>query len=348
MTKRVLIVKLSSMGDIIHTLPALTDAARALPGVRFDWVVEEGFCDIPVWHSAVEDILPVALRRWRRGRLPVREIAGFLKQLRSRHYDAVIDAQGLMKSAVIARLSRGCVHGLSKRLCREPHAHRFYHHTHDVGEGLHAIARTRRLFADTLGYQRPVGLPDYGFRPDQILNEKSQPYLVFIHGTTWATKHWPEAYWVALAKQAGDAGYRVKIPSGISEAEQMRAAKIAAAHDLCEQLPPNSIVDMASVLQAARAVVAVDTGFAHLAAALNVPTVALYGPTDPQKVGTQGAHQAHLIADFACAPCAQEVCNFRGQASQTPACFGTLTPEIVWSKLLSSGASFRDPLQDQE
>ena len=110
---RVLVVKMSSLGDVIHTLPALTDAAAAIPGITFDWVVEEGFAEIPAWHPAVDTVIPIALRRWRKH--PWRDFRGpqwraCRQALRRQHYDAVIDAQGLLKSVFVARLVKAHVY----------------------------------------------------------------------------------------------------------------------------------------------------------------------------------------------------------------------------------------------
>ena len=126
---RVLLIKTSSLGDVIHTLPALTDAARAIPGIRFDWVVEEGFAEIPAWHPAVDAVIPVAIRRWRKKPLQaVRsgEWSNFKRRLRETQYDLVIDAQGLLKSAWLTRYARAEVVGLDKSSAREPLAARFY------------------------------------------------------------------------------------------------------------------------------------------------------------------------------------------------------------------------------
>ncbi|HIQ53746.1 MAG TPA: lipopolysaccharide heptosyltransferase I, partial [Pseudomonas pachastrellae] len=145
---RVLLIKTSSLGDVIHTLPALTDAARAIPGIRFDWVVEEGFAEIPSWHPAVDAVIPVAIRRWRKKPLQaVRsgEWGNFKRRLRETQYDLVIDAQGLLKSAWLTRYARAEVVGLDKSSAREPLAARFYQRRLAVAWGQHAVERTRQL-----------------------------------------------------------------------------------------------------------------------------------------------------------------------------------------------------------
>ena len=159
----VLVVKMSSLGDVIHTLPALTDAAGSLPGIRFDWVVEEGFAEIPAWHSAVDAVIPVALRRWRQR--PLRDFRGpewrrARNRLRRPVYDAVIDAQGLLKSAFITRQVRAPRYGMDRKSVRERFACAVYDHKVPVPKTMHAVQRTRLLFARALGYPLPPGPGD--------------------------------------------------------------------------------------------------------------------------------------------------------------------------------------------
>ena len=152
---RVLVIKTSSLGDVIHTLPALTDAARAIPGIRFDWVVEEGFAEIPAWHPAVSQVITVAIRRWRKHPLKTLrsgEWSRFKQRLRESHYDLVIDAQGLLKSAWLTRYVKTPVAGLDSNSAREPIAARFYDRPYSVPRGQHALERTRQLFGQALGY----------------------------------------------------------------------------------------------------------------------------------------------------------------------------------------------------
>ena len=158
---RVLLIKTSSLGDVIHTLPALTDAMNALPGIQFDWVVEEGFAEIPTWHPAVANVIPVAIRRWRKNlwqTVKNGEWRRFKQRLRDTRYDLVIDAQGLLKSAWLTRYVKAPVAGLDKTSAREPMAARFYDRPYAVARGQHAVERLRQLFAQALGYRVPAGL----------------------------------------------------------------------------------------------------------------------------------------------------------------------------------------------
>ncbi len=156
---RVLIVKTSSMGDVLHTLPSLTDAMRAIPGIRFDWVVEEGFAQIPTWHEAVDRVIPVAIRRWRKAWFSAQikaERKAFREAVQARRYDAIVDAQGLVKSAaLVTRLAHGVKHGMDWQTAREPLASLFYNRRHHIAKQQHAVERTRELFAKSLGYAKP-------------------------------------------------------------------------------------------------------------------------------------------------------------------------------------------------
>ena len=353
---RILLVKTSSLGDVIHTLPAVTDAARALPGIRFDWVVEEAFAEIPAWHPAVERVIPVALRRWRQhpfARATRTEWKTFCASLDTDDpYDLVLDAQGLIKSAWLAIKGSAPVHGLDFRSAREPLASLAYAHRHAVPWGRHAVRRVRELFAAVLGYPLPedangeddgAGRADaatYGLDRTRIpatldtAAEDDAPRLVFLHGTTWPTKHWPESYWRELTRLATGACWNVRLPWG-SEAEHERAQRIAKNLAGAHVLPRLPLAGLAAELVAATACVAVDTGLGHLAAALDVPTLSLFGPTNPGLTGAWGHRQRCLATDFPCAPCLRKTCPLRSSGSSASSlgadapCFARLPPARV-------------------
>ncbi|MDR3478080.1 MAG: lipopolysaccharide heptosyltransferase I [Gammaproteobacteria bacterium] len=338
---RVLIVKTSSMGDVIHTLPALTDAAKAIPGITFDWVVEENFAEIPAWHPQVDRVIPMAWRRWRKNMFSMAtlsEMRAFRRRLRERSYDLIIDAQGLVKSAVFSRFAKGLHCGLDWKSARESFAALFYQQTCTVLFEQHAVIRARSLFSQALKYALPETVADYGIDRNRFVSDPSvHPYLVFLHGTTWATKHWPEESWIELAKTASLAGFHIKLPWG-NPAERERAERIAKDCNGALVLPRLDLVGMAKVLAGAKAIVAVDTGLGHLAAALDVPTVSLYGPTNPILTGALGQSQVHMSAKFACAPCLSKVCTYREASPLTssplyPPCFASLASSSVWAEL---------------
>jgi heptosyltransferase-1 len=333
---RVLLIKTSSLGDVIHTLPALTDAASVLSEVRFDWVVEEAFAQIPALHPAVERVIPVALRRWRK--TPWRawrngEWHAFREALAKHQYDRVIDAQGLLKSALITRLSKGPSYGLDRHSAREPLAARFYTYAQSVPKGQHAIERTRQLFAQVLDYSLEALPLQYGLDPERLPRPPyPTPYLVFLHGTTWLSKHFPDAHWQRLAALVGEAGYRILLPWG-NEQERKRANWLAGMQVAAEVLPELDLNQLAGVLAHASGVVGVDTGLAHLASALLCPGVFLYGPTDVTLTGVAGEAQRTLQADLECVPCLKRRCPRRDSTRGEPVCLQQVTPEEVFRTL---------------
>lgn len=292
---RVLIVKTSSMGDVLHTLPSLTDAVQAIPGIRFDWVVEEGFAQIPTWHAAVDRVIPVAIRRWRKAwfSAPVKaERQAFHQAIRAQQYDAIIDAQGLVKSAaLVTRLAQGIKHGMDWQTSREPLASLFYNRRHHIARQQHAVERTRELFAKSLGYAKPAIQGDYAISQHFLHNsDSSQPYLIFLHATTRDDKHWPESHWRELIGLLSNAGLQIKLPWGAPHEEE-RAHRLAEGFDYVEVLPRMKLDGVAQQLAGATAVVSVDTGLSHLTAALDRPNITLYGPTDPGLIGGYGKNQ---------------------------------------------------------
>ena len=300
---KILVVKLSSMGDIIHTLPALTDASNALENLHFDWVVEEGFAEIPRWHTRVDKVIPVALRRWRKQpwlALQNGEVQRFFHTLREQQYDYIIDAQGLVKSALLTRLSKGKRCGLDFNSAREPLAALFYQGRSKVEKVQHAVTRTRQLFSQILHYPLPTEAPYYGIDTQALKNHPdlrnlTEKTLLFIHGTSRDNKCWPEVYWIKLGKLAHQAGYTIYIVWG-SEEERQRSERIAAACPSAKVAPKLALDEVAGLLRQTKTTIAVDTGLCHLAAALGTPTLSLYGPSDPKLIGAYGPSQLHLSA----------------------------------------------------
>lgn len=343
MTRSVLLIKTSSLGDVLHTLPALSDATRHAPDGVFHWVVEEGFAEVAGWHAGVNRVVPVALRRWRREpwqALRSGEVSRFVRRVRRHPYTHVLDGQGLMKSALLACVARGTRYGLDRTSAREPWASRFYHTPLAVPRTHHAIDRLRHLFALALHYPVPRSSIDYGLErlltPTRVAEEGG--YWVFLHGTTWPSKLWPEPYWQALAALCLPHG-RVILPWGTAQ-EAARAHRLAALAPDRMVVPAEktSLIQLATLLAGARAVVAVDTGPAHLAAALGRPVIGLYGPTDHRRIGTRGTAQHPLqggcpLSSPHPACCLKRVCPLARSTAIHPPCFQQVTPERVWALL---------------
>ena len=297
--KRLLIVKTSSMGDVIHMLPALTDMRRAYPELCIDWLVEEGFADIPAWHPAVNEVIPVALRRWR-GRLMDKttwqEISNLKRRLSQANYDRVLDSQGLLKSAVLAGWAKRPVMGLDAKSAREFLAAFFYHDKLQVAKGLHAIDRNRQLAAQALNYsldEMPLsyGLDSVAHSTDPLASlDISLPdsYVVFLHAASKQEKEWSIANWITLGQAMNQQGLSVLLPWA-NEREHTNAKTIAVSLSQALVLPKLGLDALADIIVHARLLIGGDSGLSHMAAAFNRPIVALYLSTDPDLTGVCGA-----------------------------------------------------------
>lgn len=332
---KVLLIKTSSLGDVFHTLPAIQDAYEQIPGIRFDWVVEEGFAEIPKWHPAVKKVIPVAWRRWRKSlHRPSTwsEMSRFRKKLRASDYDLVLDAQGLLKSAVITGMAGGKSVGLSGSSCREPLASIFYKRKINVAKGEHAIQRLKKLFAGVFGYEYSSAL-SYGVTKSKWLEPRANTrYWIFLHGTTWETKLWPESYWHELAKKATEAGIKVFLPWG-NEDERKRAARIVEGVQGAEVLNRMGLNELVAYLAFADGIVGVDTGLCHVAAAMEVPSVAIYGATDAGLTGALGPEMKVLTSELECAPCLKKDCVKQTAGMSYPPCYNELAPERIFMEL---------------
>ena len=309
MTTRVLLVKTSSLGDVIHALPAVTELRATRPDVAIDWIVEEPLVAIPRLHAGVAAVLPVAVRRWRGSlwRAATRaEIGAFVGRVRETRYDAIIDAQGLFKSALIALAARGPRHGLDFHSAREPLG-LFYERCYRVGWDLHAVERNRELVAQALGYLR-AGPCDYGIRAAARAFDwlGAGDYAVLLHATSGDYKLWPEADWIALGRALAARGLRGVLTWGNAR-ERERSERLAAGIDGAVVAPRLDYEALAGLFAGARVAVGVDTGLAHLAAALGVPTVGVYCGTDPAATGIYGCARACNLGGISARPAVDDV-----------------------------------------
>jgi len=314
---RILFVKTSSLGDVVHNCPAVSDAARSVPGASIDWVVEEPFAEVAALHASVRRVIPVAVRRWRAALLSSAtwsEFSQFRRALRSERYDCVIDNQGLLKSALIAALALGPRNGLDRASAREPLAARFYERRHAVPLALHAVERNRRLAAAALGFE-PQGECDYGLRAEGeaplALSVLSAPFALLLTMTSRPDKLWNEARWIELGRALAARGAQSVLPWG-SEAERARCERIASG--IGGALVPRrmALTELARLMRHARCVAGVDTGLTHLAAALGVPTVGIYCGSDPVLTGLYGSAKARSVGNAARLPAVGEVLEALG------------------------------------
>ena len=284
----ILFIKTSSLGDVIHHMPTVTDARAARPGARFTWLVEEAFAPLVRLHPAVDEVVAVAWRRWRRSLYApatMAEIARGWNAIRARRFDEIIDSQGLLRTGIMARVARGRRHGYDRSSIRERLASACYDVCHSVSRDLHAVERNRILSGLSLGYT-PQGAPDFGL--DRARFRAAGPsYAVLLHATARPEKEWPVANWIALGKIIAGRGLQIALPWGTAP-ERARSERIAAALPQARVPDRAPLDDVARLIAGAQCVVGVDTGLFHLAAALGVPLVAVFASSKPHLTGPVG------------------------------------------------------------
>ena len=339
---RVLVVKLTSMGDVLHLMPALSDLVAAHPKITIDWMVEDSFAEIPAWHPNVDRVISVSTRRWRKLKWQnFQQFTAFLKQLRATPYDAVIDAQGLIKSAVFARFAKlnkgGFRAGYSGSSIKESPAAKFYHRKADVARDQHAIERLRQLFSLTFDYALSSDELNYKVSLSKPVIDQSNTIMLF-HGTTWATKHLPEKLWREIADLACEDGYKVKLAWG-NDAERQRAEWIAQDRPDVSVLSRSSLSDLAHTISGIVGAIAVDTGLGHMAAALGVPCVSVYGSTNSALTGAVGKNQVLIQSTYSCSPCLLKECPKLSEKLLDPPCYkaseanSKLSAMAIWQTL---------------
>lgn len=313
---RILLIKTSSMGDVVHNLPVVGDLHASIPDCHIDWVVEEAFSSIPRLHPGVDRVIPISIRRWRKHPLAARtrrEVADLRNRLRQTRYDEIIDAQGLLKSALLAWMANGRSHGFDWKSSREP-LRMFYDQVHAVPWSVHAVQRNRILASKALGYAISE-IPEYGIaaRPENLASLESAfsvkgtgPFAMLLHATSAVEKEWPENDWVRLGEYLAGQGTISVLPFGNIE-ERQRSERLAARIPGARVPPVLGLEQLAALMSGARIVVGVDTGLTHLAVALGRPTIGLYRATDPAATGLYGSSRATNLGGIGMTPSLGEV-----------------------------------------
>lgn len=328
---KILLIKLSSIGDLLHVFPALTALQKTDPQLEISWVVESSFKEVPTWHPAVKHVIAVPIREFKQAGLSwasLRKLHCFCKLLRQEKYDYIIDAQGLFKSAWIAKIARGKTIGFAKNSGRES-VWWLYDQRIFAAWDWHAIERVQALFnalqANKIDSPSAMSVheTDYGLKQWQPTKNK---ILLFVHGTTWVSKHYPDHLWLELVKLSTAAGYTVWLAH--SNQRELERATFLKSNEHVVILPAMTLTALKDQLHHISGMIAVDTGLAHIAASLGIPTVTLYGPTDPALIGTRGHNQIHFATDPQLFP--------RDRDRKTPfSGFATLAPEVIFAKLLA-------------
>lgn len=337
---KILIVKTSSLGDLIHSMPAITDVQRMLPHSQLHWLVEEGFADIPAWHPFVKKVHLCAIRRWRKNffdSVTQHEIQALRNALIAENYNVIIDLQGLLKSAFMVRWLAGEKHGYDKNSIKEKLASVVYNVKHTIRRDLGAIERVRILCAQALGYSLQGLDQQFGLRvqkPVELHALSASPYVIFLHGTAWDSKIWPVAYWNDLATELTAQGFSVLIPWS-NDDELQRAQWIADGSNaqIMEKLP---LSHLAYHLQHAAWVVGSDTGLSHLAAALYAKTIGIYGSTSTELTGLIGENVINLSSSMACSPCFKRDCPLIKTGEMIP-CYASVSPQRVLMAMKALG-----------
>jgi heptosyltransferase-1 len=303
----VLLVRMSSLGDIVHTFPAVTDLKRERPGAALHWVVEEQYVELARMHPGVDRIIPVAIRRWRRfGTGAWAEAREARRRLGAEPYDAVVDSQGLLKSVLVARQARGPLHGFGWSTARDPLASLFYERKIDFVASTHKIARYRGLMAFANGYAAGHDI-DYGLTPPPVPPwAPGRPYAVLLHSTARAAKLWDEPSWIAVAQALEARGIVCVLPFG-SDDEAARARRIAASVASAMVAPRIGFVEAGGLLAHARAVIGLDTGFTHLAAAFGTPVVGVFCDSEPVDAHPVGSGPAAYCGAIGAPPTSAQV-----------------------------------------
>jgi len=293
----ILFIKTSSLGDVVHHMPALMDARKAHPDATFSWLVEEAFAPLVRLHPAIDTVIPVASRRWRKSLYApatIAEIRASFRDIRAQRYDEIVDTQGLLRTAILARAARGVRHGYDASSVREPLASLFYDVRHRVERDTHAVERNRILSGLALGYA-PDEAPDFGLDRARIGKDSTSRYGLLLHATARREKQWPDADWIAFAKLFAQR-FELLLPWG-TEAERARSEYIAAAVPGA-RVPDRAPLDqVAKLIAGAQFVVGVDTGLLHLAAALGVPVVAIFAGSKPALTGPMGRGRLSILGD---------------------------------------------------
>jgi len=304
----ILIVRVSSLGDVVHNMPMVADILKFYPDAIIDWVVEDAYSGLVGLNRGVRKVIPMSLRRWRKSlssSATRAEIGGFRRELRREAYDFVFDTQGLIKTAVVMRMARLTTAGKRVGLANgtegsgyEGISRIFHDISVPVGMRTHAVQRARKVAASALGYaidsapDFKLSAPTIGAAGKMPAWMPPVPYAVFFHGTARAAKQWAQADWIQVARDLQVRSMPIMLPWG-NDTEKRTAEQMLAQIPNGILLPKLPLMEAAMLAQRAALVIGVDTGLTHIAAAYNRPTIELYG--DSPRWKTQGDWSPNIV-----------------------------------------------------
>ena len=288
------------MGDLMHALPALTEAKEHIADISFDWVVDKNFASVPSWHPLVDKTIVTDHRNWRRqlfSKKSRESLKEALNEINETNYDLVVDMQNNIKSALVSYLSKHSVVGMDAKSVREYPAHLAYSTKINVDKKLHAIERQKKLLAEALDYSSSMNNVDYGallegfIKPNMSLPSK---YIVLVQNASWITKQWSITKWQKLIQYLDGKDIKMILPSGnLNELE--RAKEISSVSTKAQALDLMPLNEIAYIIKNANFCICSDTGLAHLSALSGTPSITLYGPTETALIGTYGKNQIHIV-----------------------------------------------------
>ena len=335
---RVLLVKLSSLGDVIHTLPVVHDLHQAFPGIEIDWVVEPSFASVLQMHPGLRRIVPCALREWRRARFNATaraQMRAFWSLLRQESYDAVFDLQGLSKSALVARVAKLSPQGVRFAMANrtlgssyEPLTRWLAQQSIALNPRLHALQRARQLCAQALHYNLP-GVSSYGLVVSRAnarahtsaaaspgFPQTLERRVAFLMGTSRSDKTWPLSHWVELGERFNASGFEVCFVHG-SQSELEQCERVAAQLVRATIWPRSTLIELAQGLMQAVGAVGVDSGLSHLSVALDLVHVQIYRFDTAWRTGPLDcAYQRSVFQPQVCSQASRQVTSCEGEAAE--------------------------------
>ena len=288
------------MGDLMHALPALTEAKEHITDISFDWVVDKNFASVPSWHPLVDKTIVTDHRNWRRqlfSKKARESLQQVLNEINGTQYDLVVDMQNNLKSALVSFLSKHRVTGMDAKSVREYPAHLAYSTKINVDKDLHAIERQKKLLAEALDYSYSMKNVDYGALLETFIEPNinlPNKYVVLVQNASWITKQWSIAKWQKLVKYFDGKNIKMILPSGNLD-ELERAKEIASISTNAQAIDLMPLNEIAYIIKNANFCICSDTGLAHLSALSGTPSITLYGPTETALIGTYGKNQVHIV-----------------------------------------------------